>query len=462
MPRTLIVAVLLASTGCFDLNGPSRGGQGEPCWTDPQDDPCEPGLQCRDGVCRTPQPEQPAPSVSCVQSLDCSDGEACIEGVCHAYTSSCDSDSACRADFYCSPDRVCQKRVLDGQLCGAGNQCLSTFCADGVCCNSVCDTTCYACTSAKSGATDGVCSRIPDGTDPDDECHGALTCNGQGACALHANGTPCTDDRECQSSSCTDGVCCSERCDGACRHCSPQGVCGVISSAEDAGVCDDSHTAGACATSPCTCDSTGACKSGGGVACTTSANCVSGQSCVDGVCCNTPCAGTCEACVASKTGVATGTCAPILNGQDPDNECGNAACNGTGACHAKSNGVSCRKDYECSSGHCFIEEYGGGYCCERACDRLCESCLASETGGLNGSCRLARAGKPNRSPIDLCPQAYRDNMVCDGSQNCIGGSGSRCRNPSTGSEDCLSGVCVRYASGLCQLIMSAQYCGACE
>jgi hypothetical protein len=53
------------------------------------------------------------------------------------------------------------------------------------------------------------------------------------------------------------------------------------------------------------------------------------------VCCNESCAGACRACVASKTGVATGTCAPIPEGSDPDDECGNAACSGAGTCFTK-------------------------------------------------------------------------------------------------------------------------------
>ncbi|WP_394844266.1 hypothetical protein LZC95_45335 [Pendulispora brunnea] len=57
-----------------------------------------------------------------------------------------------------------------------------------------------------------------------------------------------------------------------------------------------------------------------GTACSGAGGCASGF-CVDGFCCNTACNGTCQACSATKTGMANGTCAPVLRGTDPDAEC---------------------------------------------------------------------------------------------------------------------------------------------
>ena len=53
----------------------------------------------------------------------------------------------------------------------------------------------------------------------------------------------------------------------------------------------------------------------------------------DKVCCNVDC-DDCLACVMSKTGVADGTCAPVLAGTDPNNDCPGIAgvCDGAGQC----------------------------------------------------------------------------------------------------------------------------------
>jgi len=60
-----------------------------------------------------------------------------------------------------------------------------------------------------------------------------------------------------------------------------------------------------------------------GTVCSGAGECCSGY-CVDNYCCNTACGGTCQACVLSKTGSATGTCANITSNTDPDSECAGA------------------------------------------------------------------------------------------------------------------------------------------
>jgi MYXO-CTERM domain-containing protein len=63
---------------------------------------------------------------------------------------------------------------------------MSGMCADGVCCDAVCDGTCARCDLA--GAI-GACTAIAEGSDPDEECPDA--CDGAGACAMpDAGGLP--------------------------------------------------------------------------------------------------------------------------------------------------------------------------------------------------------------------------------------------------------------------------------
>lgn len=65
-----------------------------------------------------------------------------------------------------------------------------------------------------------------------------------------------------------------------------------------------------------------------GTACTDGGECQSGI-CADDVCCDAACDGTCESCDLAAT---EGTCTPHADGEDPENECGVANCDGAGAC----------------------------------------------------------------------------------------------------------------------------------
>jgi hypothetical protein len=83
----------------------------------------------------------------------------------------------CVSGYTCSAS-VCKKDV--GQVCMVGSECASTFCVDGVCCNSSCTGPCRKCSLP---TTVGTCTNVPNGQDPDNECTGGTGfCNGAGAC----------------------------------------------------------------------------------------------------------------------------------------------------------------------------------------------------------------------------------------------------------------------------------------
>lgn len=83
-------------------------------------------------------------------------------------------------------------------------------------------------------------------------------------------------------------------------------------------------------------------------ACTENGQCASGF-CVDGVCCDTACMGTCMACTAAKKSQGVdGICGVIALYGDPDNECPDAACDGSGTCKSY-NGVTCSSASACLS-----------------------------------------------------------------------------------------------------------------
>src|SRR6185295_676118 len=54
--------------------------------------------------------------------------------------------------------------AADGTPCTTGSQCRNGKCVDSVCCNSDCSGKCFSC------APSGVCTAIPAGADPDNEC----------------------------------------------------------------------------------------------------------------------------------------------------------------------------------------------------------------------------------------------------------------------------------------------------
>jgi hypothetical protein len=252
-------------------------------------------------------------------ATDCSPG-SCSGGTC---VKACKVDLDCVGNAYCdTPIATCAAKKPEGQPATSGNQCLSGYFADGVCCDSACVSPCAACTAAKKGSgVDGVCGAVAFGTDPDHECaaQGAASCgndgvcNGKGACEQYPAGTICVT--------------------GGC-----QGNAAVANS-----VCDGNGT---CVPGKSTCTA----KKPLGTPATGTNECASGFL-VDGVCCNTVCGGTCQACSALKKGAgADGTCGPIVAGKDPDNECAQASaascgttgfCDGKGGCELYPTGTPC-------------------------------------------------------------------------------------------------------------------------
>ena len=186
----------------------------------------------------------------------CPGGHTCMNGSC---ASMCTVDNECQNGFYCDAAKTCQVKRAMGQTCTAKNQCSSGFCVDGVCCNQVCDQTCYACDLPN---TVGTCNPIPDGMErgavpecpPQDlsTCGRVGGCNGRGACRLFNPGTPCG------TPSCANGV------------------------SSDAPLCNGNGACSAPATHDC-----GAFQCNGLVcatSCTTASQCKNGFACVGNSC----------------------------------------------------------------------------------------------------------------------------------------------------------------------------------
>ena len=447
MARQLcFVLAAMTMAACLTFGGDLPfGGEGEKCWTDPKVSPCDSGLECHDGRCQKPGP--------CTVSLDCLTDKACVSGTCASYASTCATDSDCRADYYCRQG-TCLKRRANAGECTEANQCLSNFCADNVCCAQVCNGVCLACVAWKTGEADGTCALIAAGTDPDDECFGSATCGTTGACDLKPLGTACTDARECATGFCSDHVCCNGACDQTCQKCGADGKCVPVISAEDPGTCDDANVRGDCTERPCKCNAAGTCTAGSGTICDFSSQCGDpGAICVDHVCCKSACDAKCWSCAASKTGELSGTCAPVLDRTDPDDDCSGATeCNGNGACYAVANGRACNGNYECASGYCSTWRETGANpnawyntppprkCCDPTCNNKCYSCFGSDTGGADGVC----------GPVKCADAGTCNNSLYGGDGYCKYPTGSDCSFH--GDAICASGSCVCSSDSNCKCL----------
>lgn len=400
-----------------------------------------------------PEKGGPSNATTCTSPFDCPNGN-CVDGFCcnsscvgtciacsHAKTGG--TDGLCLyIPVGTDPDNECPgacgwagtcdkgKALLGiGSDCGSGLECATGICVDGVCCDVPCAGTCQSCLAdVKGHGLDGQCGFISANTDPSNECPGT-DCNGFGVCGpspgMLTNGLACTSAMDCLSGFCVDGVCCDTACTSACQACTntkkgagATGACGPIAATTDP---DNECPLGSC-------NGSGACggliSQGNGTACSVGTDCASGF-CVDGVCCNSACSGTCMACTGWKKGSGVnGTCGPIANATDPDNECAANDCNGSGACgNLSADGAPCSNSAQCGSNHCV-----DGVCCNTACGASCQAC---NFPGSVGTCTSMAAGQsdPNGSPA--C------TGTCDGNGGCVKPAGSAC----TAGSECASHIC---------------------
>jgi hypothetical protein len=384
----------------------------------------------------------------CENGEGCALGSDCDSGFCDGETcAACGGHGDCPSTHHCDiGSGDCLPKKDDGAVCGAPAQCKSGFCPsqDGVCCAELCAATCEACAASKTGLNNGTCALVDTGLDPDPdgECglQGPATCGSTGegclagakACVVYPASTPCAP-AVCMGSTFTGAASCNGT--GSCVTPTPTS-CAPYQCNASATACRTSCAGPFDCTAVSYCSVTGNClpKKNNGETCGSGLECFDGH-CVDGVCCNTPCNGTCVACTAAKTGAADGICAVIPSGSDPDNECsGSDACDGFGACacggggNGRPLGACCTMGSQCQSGNC-----ADGVCCNAACGGTCQSCLAIDTGGSDGTCAQVVAGT---DPDGECTFG----TVCDASGVCSG-----CGASATPS----GGVCPAVCTGGC-------------
>ena len=330
-----------------------------------------------------------------------------------------------------------------GAACGSPVDCLSNFCADGVCCDSACTGSCSSCNQT---SFIGSCRPVASGPPA-----AGRTCAPYSSCAAGSCSTTCTTDPDC-----TTGNYC------AAPSCVP--------------------------------------KLAAGLSCSASNQCLSGF-CVDGVCCTSSCTDQCAACNVSTS---LGTCSPVTGAvhgsrtacDKAGTTCG-ATCNGTDttACHYPPTSTTCSSN-ACASGtetHASFCD-GSGTCNDvpKACGAYqcgttaCKSACASPTDCATGFTCTSNVCVPSTTSklgdpctdASTCPSgAFCTDGVCCAVIGCSSGSSCSVNKKGTcaklggtsctsglecGSGFCADGVCCdRACDGQCEACDHAGSFGTC-
>lgn len=221
------------------------------------------------------------------------------------------------------------KKAL-GAPCAGAMECLSNFCADGVCCQTACLGSCEACNLP---ATSGVCTTLPNGAEPPASHTGCAAtpqsgcgrdgkCDGQGACRYWK-------DVSCAPAHCdpaTNIYTGQSMCDGAglCRAGAAVSCMPFVCAGDGAACLSTCSSSSQCTSGTCNQGSCGLKPAAS--SCTSGSECAS-SFCADGVCCNETCGDSCAACDVSGH---LGTCSPIPARESPHGQ--RAACSGSGVC----------------------------------------------------------------------------------------------------------------------------------
>jgi len=215
---------------------------------------CSPAGWCDAGVCKADLDNGAAcTSGAQCKTNNCVDGVCCdtactgkcqacsaakkgsgVSGTCEAVAADSDPDNDCAPGTdpcglpgTCDGLGACRLYAKSGTVCG------TTSCVDGKVTGKVCNGAgaCGDATGVSCGAyacmTTACATSCTEGTAATD-CATNAYCTTTGTCALKkSNGTACTSGKECTSSFCVDGVCCSSTCTGQCESCNEAGTEGA-------------------------------------------------------------------------------------------------------------------------------------------------------------------------------------------------------------------------------------------
>jgi hypothetical protein len=277
-----------------------------------------------------------------------------------------------RADFLVSDSAS----KPGGATCQSGAECSSTYCVDGVCCDSSCTGQCQACAETNKVGTCTIISGAPRGT------RAACTAT-QATCAGQCSGT---SPNQCSFPG-SEKVCSSATCSGD-QAMKPASVC---------------NGAGACTTSSVVPCSTGSyCASG---SCTNQiangGTCQSNNQCTSGNCSSSTC------CAAGKTGC-EGLCVSLNNDSANCGSCGRKCATGsscTGSSCYLDDGQACTTGTQCFSGICstfYMDTDRDGYGLTSTTISRCGTTVPTGYATQGGDCcdsdETAHPGQTNTYP----------------------------------------------------------------
>jgi len=416
------------------------------------------GASCRQGICDSGSISgrnvcdgngacKPGPAVVC-WPYGCADGK-CL--------STCATDAECAPGLKCAGN-ACGKLPNGRGPCKGADDCLSGFCADGVCCNTACDGMCVSCDQTGS---EGQCRPVGRGL-PHDKCMAQErstcgttgVCDGFGSCAVYDADTTCISPTCSGSSANSPGTCDGN---GTCQapgqvDCSPFMCSGTV--------CSTMCTTDADCVAPNTCVNGSCGKKPMGASCKAAGECLS-NFCVDGFCCESACDGACRTCGSSGS---PGRCLDVAAGRDDPHH----QCKDTGA-------ASCGTDGTCD---------GSGACRQYGTDTMCapETCTAgsytaASTCSEGGQCLPppSRTCYPFACNGSHCFDVCTQNSQCVSPNTCVNGScglkppgascssASECQQAPDGKAYCAQGVCCNSScSGACQACNLSSSPGRCS
>ena len=408
---------------------------------------CDTGIACMNNSCGLKLDGQ-----SCLQSSECANNH-CVDGVCcdQACGGGCRSCALTSTLGHCTPIAagtvdprgVCAPMAQS--TCGTNGKCdgqggcqtwpVGTLCADETCnptgnvykAPSTCNASGQCVAPDLIACSPFICNatRCFIACTNDSQCVPPNTCINN-SCGLKDNGASCSDQKECKSTFCAQGVCCDQACTGACKSCSVGQL----------GQCTD-VTGGAI-------DPTGQCVPQDQSTCGLNGRCQAGA--CQKWAANTPCMpATCPTTTNLFTALSTcdgaGTCVVPGTTSCFPYRCGTAACKATctadadclppatcanGLCGLKPPGAICASKAECLSGFC--EQ---GVCCQTACTGICKSCALSASRGV---CSNITAGT-----VDILSRCSDQGAASCGTDGYCDGNGA-CRLYST-STVCAPAMC---------------------
>ncbi len=435
---------------CADLGATTCGTNGR-CDGSGGCQKYKPGTVCAPETCAG---NVYTPPSTCSATGQCAppDSLPCAPYVCNGNScfNACTIDGNCSAPNVCDGNNSCGKKMR-GASCSNASECQSTFCAQGVCCDTACSGACKSCTVTGSL---GTCTNVPnDAPDPAELCadQGPASCgtNGKcqaGACQKYAVGTAC-EGSTCPLNRTTFTP--GSTCDG-------QGAC-VTPAASSCFPfqCGDSVCKASCATdldcaAPAVCTNGSCGLKGLGKTCADGTECQS-TFCAQGVCCDGACEGTCQSCVLSGS---LGHCANIADGNsDPRGRCvdqgastcgADGACDGNGACRVYAAGTACAAAAcpASSSTLTQVRACDGAGTCKPATTLSCAPYLCNGISACKAACTVdADCLAPDicDPQTNLCGNKRRLGQTCAGPGDCLTGN------------SCVDGVCcATSACGLCQ------------